>query len=440
MSPRFARHEVDPAVAVKWVNRPASGLLTGLIFSDGSALFPRRPALRRAGWSLVQVDNFGELVAAAYGPVPFEAAPYQQARDGEDYALHMAPFLVEAPFVIYVDCQGTLDSLCRPPAFSTGPSNERAHLWLPFWAGFEPSDFEAHKTKAHTSHADVGRGLTTAWERKANALADTYAKLGAGLHRLNEQDRWLYEALLLTVQETALWVGRLSAHVSSLPVRDADPLPQGKAQCHADEAEGVELQVIAAGEDGDLVVDCADSGPAARGVARPDVLKANGHTLVAADVLPTVAGHERVIYCATCGAYAWKRFRQLKGMCRGNLCPELKAQRATLRKRMLPASKGLRLGPEVTLSSSQKALVEKVTRGSIEGPSFAQSGPASSARLVGRGVQQLSREHILMAYGLRGDEDVQEAIRWAKMFAQTRRPNEESGASSSGGEDWPDGQ
>ena len=67
---------------VRRVNQPDSGLLTGDIFTDGSALWPLFLELRVAGWACVQVDVSGSLVAAVFGNVPRAVAPLQQARDG----------------------------------------------------------------------------------------------------------------------------------------------------------------------------------------------------------------------------------------------------------------------------------------------------------------------------------------------------------------------
>eukprot|EP00959_Pyramimonas_sp_CCMP1952_P312061 6531505-Pyramimonas_sp.AAC.1 len=71
---------------VFWFNKPASGRLSGRIFFDGSAINPQCEDIRRAGWSLVQTNEFGDVILAAYGPVPREGAPWQQARGGGDYA------------------------------------------------------------------------------------------------------------------------------------------------------------------------------------------------------------------------------------------------------------------------------------------------------------------------------------------------------------------
>ena len=88
---------------------------------------PRCRALRRAGWALVQVDSKGDLVAAAYGPVPLDDAPFQQARDGEDYAIFMATALVEPPFALHIDCAGTLQCLSEAGCSATDADCERAH-------------------------------------------------------------------------------------------------------------------------------------------------------------------------------------------------------------------------------------------------------------------------------------------------------------------------
>ena len=50
----------DPQDVILWHNRPEAGLLTGTLFLDGSALWASAPFLARAGWSIVQVDRFGQ--------------------------------------------------------------------------------------------------------------------------------------------------------------------------------------------------------------------------------------------------------------------------------------------------------------------------------------------------------------------------------------------
>ena len=125
-------------------------------------------------WAIVQTTDEGELISAAYGPVPFDLCPFQEARDGEDYAAHMCCFLTEGPIDIYIDCQGTLDAVCKGEAYAASGSKRRGHVWGPFHAAFDDGRCAAHKTKAHASLQDVHNGRTTFWERNGNALADKY--------------------------------------------------------------------------------------------------------------------------------------------------------------------------------------------------------------------------------------------------------------------------
>eukprot|EP00959_Pyramimonas_sp_CCMP1952_P361043 7561429-Pyramimonas_sp.AAC.1 len=55
----------------------------------------------------------------------------------------------------------------------------RGAMWGPFWAAFEGCDILVHKALARATSKDVEAGRASAWEKKANASADQYAKLGA---------------------------------------------------------------------------------------------------------------------------------------------------------------------------------------------------------------------------------------------------------------------
>ncbi len=429
-SPLFCRRPIPRDDEVKWINRPASGKLTGMIFSDGSARWPRVAALRRAGWALVQVDPTGSMVAAAYGPVPFAAAPYQQARDGEDYAAHMSAWLVEPPFELFVDCNGTLECLLGPPGYSTAPTNVRAHLWGPFWASFEATDFQAHKTKAHTTVEDVDRGITTHWERKANAAADKYAKQGASLHAVPEPDRWLWYALDLIAKEAARWAGSLEAHRADLEIKDADELtaPVAGGQSHTDEA------LAAEGADNGLHTPAV--APPAQEGREPSTgpFRINDHMLMSADILP---GNGRVFFCSRCGAYAVEKFRLLRRLCQGHHAPGLKVQRQLLRNGRFPGRRGASLGRVVALEPDQREWVRKKLAGS------AARAAAQRPRVTSVARPGLSRGQLLACFGLRLGEE-EEAANWAKGIFETRqakrqqaaKPGSVSEPRASSGEDW----
>ena len=79
----------EPQEMVMWFNKPASGVLSRLLFLDGSAKWANCEGMSRAGWAICSVDRFGNLISAVYGAVPLSAAPMQTSKDGEDYAVHM---------------------------------------------------------------------------------------------------------------------------------------------------------------------------------------------------------------------------------------------------------------------------------------------------------------------------------------------------------------
>eukprot|EP00973_Karenia_brevis_P014925 2037131-Karenia_brevis.AAC.1 len=164
-----------------WINRPATGLLSGIIFTDGSALGTAW-GIPRAGWAAVQVDDFGDLVAAAYGLVPAEDCPMQTIAEAEDYALSMLAVIAMAPLQVYVDRKQTVDTACGGRRVATCAAHPRAHLWVRFFTAYGDEDVQVHKTLGHATAADVHAGRTTEWERKGNQFADKYARRGAELH------------------------------------------------------------------------------------------------------------------------------------------------------------------------------------------------------------------------------------------------------------------
>ena len=113
---------------IHWVHRPDSGYLEGNLFADGSAFESCTPAAR-AGWSLVQVNDNGQLIAAALGAVSWDMAPQQLVLDAEDYAAAMSAQIGNQVTSIHSDCAGTVAVSLWPRQRQTGASNERAHLW-----------------------------------------------------------------------------------------------------------------------------------------------------------------------------------------------------------------------------------------------------------------------------------------------------------------------
>ena len=400
-SPLFNEQLAQQSDEVHWVNRPASGYLTGVIFSDGSARFPQYAALRRAGWSLVQVDRFGKLVAAAFGPVPYKAAPVQQARDGEDYALHMASFLLLPPFEIYVDCAATVRCLQSPAEYSTGVSNDRAHLWAPFWANFTAEDFKAHKTKAHATAADVERGASTHWERTANAHADALAKKGAACHAVDKDALWLLLGLTEIVSGAVAWAGRLGIHMQEGQWRDAEELPNKIAEAQADAAAETEEPANGRIAVADATAESPDSAPTSAVCSALAPLRVNRHSLLMSPVEP--CGNGYAIHCTSCGAYAWKRYKSLRVQCRNGADKHLLAQRGRIRTGLFPdASRAdLRLGqataltPEVAQAVLSKLGCEAKGRPKAESITVSTATPAN---------QSMSSLKLLACFGVQEAE------------------------------------
>ena len=337
----------------------------------------------------------------------FEAAPLQQARDGEDYAWHMASFLVQPPFHGCVDCKVTFQCLMGPAEYSAAASKQRAHLWGPFWASFEPSDFKASKTKAHTTAQDVERGVTTHWERAANKLADDYAKLGASYHNITDDDRLLHQALTAIAKEAAIWSGRLNAHMSDSGFRDAQGLPGPAAAAvgaASSQEEATEPAAMAESE--------ADRGGDHR--QQPQANKPcrhEGHNLLAAEVDPP--GHGQVVFCYTCGAYCWKKIGMLQRRCQGPRAPGLKAQRDRLKAGKFPGSgKAWTIGRATPLSEQQEGtLLHKLQQ--------RRRKTATATGLVAPPAQ-LHRAELLACYGT-CEADVPDLVRWAKELEQQKR-------------------
>lgn len=123
----FSRGLFEEECHVHWHNQPKSGLLSGLIFTDSSSRW-KTPILQRAGWSVVSVDPFGKVIAAAWGAVPIDMCPSQDSAAAEDYAVLMASRLDTGHFELYIDNANTL-RCCKDKAFATIMAHERAHLW-----------------------------------------------------------------------------------------------------------------------------------------------------------------------------------------------------------------------------------------------------------------------------------------------------------------------
>ena len=379
---------VEPEVQVRWINKPPSGLLTGMIFSDGSAFWPGLPGLSRAGWALVQVDRLGNVLHAAYGPVPFKLGPRQTAKDGEDFAVHMLTFLGIGPFELFLDCQSTLDILRKGPGAGVDASSSKGHLWGPFWGAFEASDLSAHKTLAHATAADVEAGKSTWWERKANQSADTYAKAGATMHGLTDVDAHLYRGFKALASESCKWAGRLEVSLSSASAERQDtvglsppgaqptagsslPVPEGGVRLDAPEPapepppDEEEEEVFV--DPPSAVVDLAEVCKEDLADQLSSAFYVFGHGLVKCAIETPSREGSSICFCIRCGAYGSdnKPGPLMKDRCKGHpASPGIKSQMNRVRKGKHPhyraTTKSLVLGSPGPLSLQERTEIESL--------------------------------------------------------------------------------
>ena len=171
----------------------------GAIFVDGSAFHTKFGACRRAGWAAVQVDLAGRFVACMYGVVPRGWGPDQWARDGEDYAFHMLARFSEppsdgddgVPLEVFSDCAGSI-ACATSSSTALDPRNERRHLWQLWWSRVG-SSARVEKVKAHRALKEA-TSWEDEWKLRGNRLADEWAKKGAALWAMDEEQELLQKA------------------------------------------------------------------------------------------------------------------------------------------------------------------------------------------------------------------------------------------------------
>ena len=318
-------------------------------------------------------------MSAAYGAVPWDAAPAQVARDGEDYAVAMLPEIAIEPFELYIDCAGTL-SATRDPAIAQFPRHLRAHLWARVWASFRT--LSSHKTKAHASKADVEQGFTTEWERKGNNWADHYAKLGASLHGVRPEHILEARAFASLAFQAARWAAEQFIIMAITPGSDSSEL-QSKQR-----TQSVKRQRPSA--------TTAQAHGARPGNTDNTPLEHTGHRLRTA----CVEDGSWLIFCAAGGAYSWRRTGGLAMQCPA--CPRDAGAAARL-KRMAKGifpnlSRPMTMGTPRPPSRSQLAALAKRVCGRTQRLAPA-SWPARWDALGPPAQSAPTRAELLAAYG-----------------------------------------
>ena len=244
-----------------------------------------------------------------------------------------------APEGAWCDCAATVaDSQSR--VRSTSARCAQAHMWSSVHAVFEDG-LTVHKTRAHCSEADVARGRTSAWERKANAIADALAKRGAASHPSVEKAASEIAGLRLLCKELGQWVGRQGVLMRERGWVDSEGLPEKSHEAGAQQGAPRERPIPPVAVRFRAVLSAvAQSGPCDPELAV--LMRLSQHNLRVCHVYDqtgaSVVAAPRMICCLSCGAYAWGGVRELSdSVCHGHAAGSgLKQQRARLLAGLFP--------------------------------------------------------------------------------------------------------
>ena len=197
---------------VCWDILPPSGVLTGTLYTDGSAIHGNFRLARRGGWGLSMIaDESSRISGAAYGPLPTFT---QTAGCAELYAALMALRLSAPPIVIATDYELLIRGWESGPGSYTQPQSKSAECWKLFWAyvaEYGRDNITIRKVAAHKSFQAVQDGHISFRDWCGNHKADLMAKQGAAMHPCNSQ---LVQQELQQIQQQRqhiLYLGWLNA-------------------------------------------------------------------------------------------------------------------------------------------------------------------------------------------------------------------------------------
>ena len=164
--------------------RPAGGCFSGRCYIDGSGLNPQDEVLCRAGWAIVQVDSWGNVLADARGNLP---GILQHSGLGELYAFLMLLGLCAPPITVVTDYKDLVDGLSAGRNVCTAANRKGADVWRLIWDKVDDiglNFIDIIKIKSHMSKASVldGSAGCSLQDWEGNKAADSSAKKGAAMH------------------------------------------------------------------------------------------------------------------------------------------------------------------------------------------------------------------------------------------------------------------
>ena len=150
----------------------------GDVFTDGAMRGPAAPHLKRAGWSVVSVDNNGLITFGLYGTCPDD---FPSAFRAELLAVERALAYACPPITIHVDNQQVINGIQRGEIWCCASARPAADIWRRVWWRLNDIDSEnVHfvKVKGHATEADIDAGRTTRKYMVGNSHADHFAGYG----------------------------------------------------------------------------------------------------------------------------------------------------------------------------------------------------------------------------------------------------------------------
>ena len=302
----------------EWVFEACSDVLPPLavqgdVYVDGSCSRHVVREMNRAGWAVVCVDEQGEILARAYGPV---CAPLPQTSQAAEFvAFAAAVRLAAGPTSIFEDCSNVIRAAHADAAQTL--SERRPHAGIMKDARAEPGwkhIREVAKVKAHVKEQEVSDPLL---KRHAicNDYADATAKEGKDMHpslsqREHNEVVWYVkrlEVVARTIGETVkLWPSS-KQHNGKVRRSTASLAPAAKPSKQA--AGGATVPAVpqpptaALGDEG--------RGQCMRDMWNPAWV-GPGHSTE-----PAGAGSEDKLVCIRCGAVGGARSRTLAAKCKG---------------------------------------------------------------------------------------------------------------------------
>ena len=218
-----------------WFARPAASYGFGRdmpagakIFTDGSLLDGGWAGYHALGWAFVAINEYGEVLAAAYGVPPQWVDSIQGA---ELWAVHMALQTIDMPSALYTDCQTVQKGVRQGLQWAQGASRRYSRLWSDLHRDLCDGDQAeiVHWMPAHTSQEQVGElqcsdgTVLTDTMRCANAMVDHLAKQAAESIAMSPGARARVKKRFAQAKDLAIFVGQLTHEAGHCDRGDGKP-------------------------------------------------------------------------------------------------------------------------------------------------------------------------------------------------------------------------